>query len=86
MPGSLLISLLLRSLLSLLWDATVGRARIHFLFGQLAGLIALVALGLLSRMRFKISEDVYIREVGFVPFEVREQLFHLCNFPYVNLS
>ena len=37
------------------WNATVERARIHSPFGLLVGLIALIALGLLSRMRFEIS-------------------------------
>ena len=30
--------------------------------------------------------DVYIQEVGFVPFAVREQLFRLCNSPDVDSS
>ena len=30
--------------------------------------------------------DVYIREVGFVPLEVRAQLFHVCNSPDVDSS
>ena len=37
------------------WDATVERARIHSPFGLLAGFIALIAPGLLSRMKFEIS-------------------------------
>ena len=54
--------------------------------GQLVGLIALIAPDVLRHVRFKNIWDVYIREVGFVPCEVREKLFHLCNSPDVDSS
>ena len=53
--GSLLIFAVYAEFSLSAWDATVERARIHSPFGLLVGLIALIALGLPSRMRFKIS-------------------------------
>ena len=61
------------------WDATVERARIHSLLWPACW------LNCPDRSRSSQSHevrdiwDVYIREVGFVPLEVRAQLFHLCN-------
>ena len=68
------------------WDATVERARIH------SPLWPACWLNCPDRSRSSQSHevrdiwDVYIREVGFVPFEVRAQLFHLCNYPDVDSS
>ena len=68
------------------WDATVERARIH------SPLWPACWLNCPDRSRSSQSHevqniwDVYIREVGFVPCEVREQLFHLCNSPDVDSS
>ena len=68
------------------WDATVERARIH------SPLWLACWLNCPDRSRSsQLHEvrdvwDVYIREVGFVPFEVRSQLFRLCNSPDVDSS
>ena len=61
------------------WDATVERARIH------SPLWPACWLDCRDRSRSSQSPvirdiwDVYIREVGFVPLEVRTNLFRLCN-------
>ena len=68
------------------WDATVDRARTH------SPLWPACWLQYPDRSRTSASQevrdiwDVYIREVGFVPFAVREQLFRLCNSPDVDSS
>ena len=68
------------------WDATVERARIHCPFWPACW------LNCPDRSRSSQSHevrniwDVYIREVGFVPCEVRERLFDLCNSPDVDSS
>ena len=68
------------------WDATVDRARTH------SPLWPACWLQFPDRSRSSASRevrdiwDVYIREVGFVPFAVREQLFHLCNSSDVDSS
>ena len=68
------------------WDATVERARIHSPFWPACWLTCP------DRSRSSRSHevqniwDVYIREVGFVLCEVREQLFRLCNSPDVDSS
>ena len=68
------------------WDATVERARIH------SPLWPACWLNCPDRSRTSQSHevqniwDVYIREVGFVPCEVRERLFGLCNSPDVDSS
>ena len=61
------------------WDTTVDRARTH------SPLWPACWLQYPDRSRSSASQevrdiwDVYIREVGFVPFAVREQLFRLSN-------
>ena len=68
------------------WDATVDRARTH------SSLWPACWLQCPDRSRSSQSHevqhiwDVHIREVGFVPFAVREQLFCLCNSPDVDSS
>ena len=68
------------------WDATVDRARTH------SPLWPACWLQYPDRSRSSASQevrdiwDVYIREVGFVPLAVREQLFRLCNSPDVDSS
>ena len=68
------------------WDATVDRARTH------SPLWPACWLQFPDRSRSSASQevrdiwDVYIREVGFVPLAVREQLFRLCNSPDVDSS
>ena len=68
------------------WDATVERARIH------SPLWPACWLNCPDRSRSSQSHevrdiwDVYIREVGFVPLEVRSHLFRLCNSPDVDSS
>ena len=68
------------------WDATVDRARTH------SPLWPAHWLQYPDRSRSSVSQevrdiwDVYIREVAFVPFAVREQLFRLCNSPDVDSS
>ena len=68
------------------WDATVDRARTH------SSLWPACWLQCPNRSRSSTSRevqdiwDVYIREVGFVPFAIREQLFRLCNSPDVDSS
>ena len=68
------------------WDATVERARTH------SPLWPACWLQVPDRSRSSGSPevrdiwDVYIREVGFVPLAVREQLFRLCNSPDVDSS
>ena len=68
------------------WDATVDRARTH------SALWPACWQQCPDRSRSSQSHevqhiwDVYIREVGFVPFAVREQLFRLCNSPDVDSS
>ena len=68
------------------WDATVDRARTH------SPLWPASWLQCPDRSRSSTSRevqdiwDVYIREVGFVPFAIREQLFRLCNSPDVDSS
>ena len=53
--GSLFILLFMRSFLSLLGMVLLNGLGFILPFGLLVGLIALIALGLLSRMRFEIS-------------------------------
>ena len=68
------------------WDAIVERARTY------SPLWPACWLQRPDRSRSSRSQevqhicDVYIREVGFVPFAVREQLFRLCNSPDVDSS
>ena len=68
------------------WDATVERARTH------SPLWPACWLQYPDRSRSSASPevrdiwDVYIREVGFVPLAVREQLSRLCNSPDVDSS
>ena len=68
------------------WDATVDRARTH------SPLRPACWLQFPDRSRSSTSQevrdiwDVYIREVGFVPLAVREQLSRLCNSPDVDSS
>ena len=68
------------------WDATVDRARTYF------PLWPACWLQRPDRSRSSASQevrdiwDVYIREVGFAPFAVREHLFRLCNSSDVNSS
>ena len=68
------------------WDATVERARTH------SPLWPACWLQVPDRSRSSGSPevrdiwDVYIREVGFVPLAVREQLVRLCNSPDVDSS
>ena len=68
------------------WDAIVDRARTH------SPLWPACWLECPDRSRSSQSHevqhiwDVYIREVGFVPLAVREQLFRLCNSPDVDSS
>ena len=68
------------------WDAIVDMARTH------SPLWPACWLQCPDRSRSSKSQevqniwDVYIREVGFVPFAVREQLFLLCNSPDVDSS
>ena len=68
------------------WDATVERARVY------SPLWPACWLNCPDRSRsFPSHEvqniwDVYIQEVGFVPCEVREKLFTLCNSPDVDAS
>ena len=63
------------------WDATVDRARTH------SPLWPACWIQYPDRSRSSASQevrdiwDVYIREVGFVLFAVREQLFRLCQLP-----
>ena len=84
--GLLLVLLFMRSLLSLLWMLLLIWLGLILPFGLLVGFNALIALCLLSLMEVQLIWDVYIREVGFVPFAVREQLFRLCNSPDVDSS
>ena len=68
------------------WDATVDRARSH------SPLWPACWLQCPDRSRNSASQevrdiwDVYVREVGFVPFAVRERLFQLCNSSDVDSS
>ena len=68
------------------WDAAVDRARTH------SPLWPACWLQFPDRSRSSTSQevrdiwDVYIREVGFVPLAVREQLFRLCNSTDVDSS
>ena len=68
------------------WDAIVDRARTH------SPLWPACWLQSPDRSRSSTSPevrdiwDVYIREVGFVPLAVREQLFRLCSSPDVDSS
>ena len=61
------------------WDATVDRARVY------SPLWPACWLNCPDRSRRSPSHavqniwDVYIQEVGFVPWEVREKLFNACN-------
>ena len=64
----------------------IGLERI-LIFGLLVGFNVLIVLGTLSASQeVRDIWDVYIREVGFVPFAVREHLFQLCNSPDVDSS
>ena len=68
------------------WDATVERAKVN------SPLWPACWVQCPDRSRSSTSRevqdiwDVYIREVGFVPFAIREQLFRLCNSPDVDSS
>ena len=68
------------------WDAIVDRARTH------SPLWPACWLQSPDRSRSSTSRevrdvwDVYIREVGFVPLVVREELFRLCSSPDVDSS
>ena len=68
------------------WDATVERARVY------SRLWPACWLTCPDRYRRSPSHavqnlwDVYVQEVGFVPREVREQLFAACNTPDVDSS
>ena len=68
------------------WDATVDGARTHSPLWPACWLQCLD--GSRSSQSHEVQRiwDVYIREVGFVPFAVREQLFRLCNSPDVDYS
>ena len=68
------------------WDATVEQSRTH------SPLWPACWLQCLDRSRSSASPeirdiwDVYIREVGFVPLAVREELARLCSSPDVDSS
>ena len=68
------------------WDATVDRARVYSPLCQPVGLIVQIAPDVLPSHAVQNIWDVYIQEVGFVPREVREQLFVACNFPDIDAS
>ena len=73
MAGSLTISLYMRSLLSLLGMLLSKGLRFILPFAS-------------QSHEVRDIWDVYIREFGFVPFEVRSQLSRLCNSPDVDSS
>ena len=61
------------------WDATVDRARTHSPLWPACWLQCPDRSRNSSSQEVRDIWDVYIREVGFVPFAVREHLFQLCN-------
>ena len=68
------------------WDATVDRARTHSHFWPACWLQCPDRSRSSQSHEVQHIWDVNIREVGFLPFAVREQLFLLCNSPDVNSS
>ena len=61
------------------WDATVDRARTYFPLWPACWLQCTDRSRSSASQEVRNNWDVYIREVGFVPFAVREHLFRLCN-------
>ena len=61
------------------WDATVDRARTHSHLWPACWLQCPDLSRSSASQEVRDIWDVYIREVGFVPFAVREHLFRLCN-------
>ena len=68
------------------WDATVDRARTHSPLWPACWLQCPDRSRSSTSLEVQDIWDVYIREVGFVPFAIREQLFRLCNSPDVDSS
>ena len=68
------------------WDATVDRARVHSHLWPACWFNCFDRSWSSQSHEVQNIWDVYIREVGSVPCEVREQLFHLCNSADVDSS
>ena len=68
------------------WEALVERARIHSPLWPACWLNCPDRSRSSSNSVVRDIWDVYIREVGFVPLEVREELFRLCSSPDVDSS